>query len=78
MPLTEANKRLLPDKFYLQYLACLENLCRAKNVSLINLADEHFSESDFYDTAHLNNRGGQALISRLSVAIASIEVRPAK
>ncbi len=71
MPLTQANKDLLPASYYGLYVNRVQRICSQKNIKLINFANEQFPESDFFDTAHLNDKGAQVLIDKFTSVIAS-------
>jgi len=75
VPVASANKSLLPPGFYEKYLADLQKLVAGyKNVtyldapSLVSFSDEQ----DFWDAAHLNDKGGQKLTELLCPPILKI------
>ena len=67
MPLTGVNMSLLPGPTYETYLYTLKALAKKYNADVLDLnGDPRFNQSDFFDTAHLNGRGGQKFIEVLS------------
>jgi hypothetical protein len=71
MPLSAQNIALMPPGFYAGYCAQIENAARTSNVKLINLArSAEFKNSDFWDTAHLNEDGGKKLVKAIAPVVA--------
>jgi len=72
MPLTETNLALMPPGFYQRYLKTLSALASEYRCQILNLqTDSSYPREFFYDTAHLNARGGDRFISRLANWIGS-------
>lgn len=69
MPLTEANKKLMPKGSYEKYLRFINSLKQENLVSVLDLNNGSFEQSDFMDTAHMNSRGGKKLLSTLAEEI---------
>ncbi len=70
MPLTQANKRLLPGGLYPWYCQRLGETVRAHGASYVNMdGSVLFADSDFDDCVHLNEAGGGKLFSRVFQAI---------
>lgn len=72
MPLSADNIALLPTGFYEHYRSVLRALSTNHNCRLLDLQDDRkFTDSDFYDTVHLNAAGGQSCLQRLADWIAT-------
>lgn len=60
MPLTNENKKLIPDKLYARYQNEICKLPAQFGDELIDLdSNKAFQLSDFYDSAHVNSQGGK-------------------
>ena len=71
MPLAQKNRDLLPAQFYKAFRAKIATIAQRPNVKLVDLGDSpDFTESDFWDTAHLNHFGGRKLINHIAPEIA--------
>ena len=73
MPLSSDNRALMPNGFYQHFRQSLRHILADKaGVDYIDLGDGHnFAKTDFWDTAHLNQEGGQKLLEQLTPAIVS-------
>jgi hypothetical protein len=70
MPLTELNKRLLPDGLYHSYIGEVESCCRDEQIPCINLDGAvGFEEGDFHDGAHLGADGARKVLDALAPQI---------
>lgn len=71
MPLTVTNRGLLPPGFYDSYRAAVARIAgRHEQTQLIDLGDSSvFKDVDYWDTAHLNNKGGHKLLTCIEPAI---------
>lgn len=70
MPLSRDNLRLMDAAMYDRYLQSVNGLSKKHGCGFINLQQAAgFDDSCFYDTVHLNARGGDKLISTLSERI---------
>ncbi|MFW1420207.1 hypothetical protein ACEV8X_22520, partial [Vibrio parahaemolyticus] len=69
MPLTQTNLGLMPDGLYANYLSMLHEISDKNNVSLLDLAQNKYSDDCFYDTVHLNEIGAEPFLSSLSQSI---------
>lgn len=63
MPLTKDNIALMPAGLYEQYISFIDATASRHNVPFIDLQKRAYSDSDFYDTAHLNEQGGAKVLS---------------
>lgn len=73
MPMTDANKRLLAAPAYQQYKTALARNTRRFGAVLLDLDRESagYQLSDFYDSTHLNEIGGQKFLSSLSDTVST-------
>jgi hypothetical protein len=71
MPLTPTNRGLLPPGFYDNYRADVARIAKGhRQTQLIDLGDSNlFKDVDYWDTAHLNNKGGHKLLKCIEPAI---------
>ncbi|MGH9552168.1 MAG: hypothetical protein ACRD3W_22465, partial [Terriglobales bacterium] len=67
MPLTSENRALLPRGFYDRYRDTIETIVRRhSHVQYADIgSDKGYTRSEFYDSAHLNERGGYKLLTQL-------------
>ena len=71
MPLTEANKQLLPAGFYESFTQKLQSTLAAQRTEFVDLASLRDWSSDcFSDSVHMNEKGGMQLNQLLAQAIA--------
>lgn len=71
MPLTDRHKALLSDTVKTLYYNGITSACKDAGVPYINIdGSAQFAYTDFYDSAHLNERGGKKLFDLLSKSIA--------
>lgn len=73
MPLTAANRALLPEVFWSNYKMAVKTACAQNQAALLDLSDaqsQGFVTSDFIDTVHLSQDGGEKLIGKITTAIA--------
>jgi hypothetical protein len=71
MPLTAANRGLLPSVFWTSYKGGLKTACADNGARYLDLsADKLFKTSDFVDTVHLNAGGGTKLIDKIADTVA--------
>lgn len=67
MPLTDDNMKLMPPGLYDRYMQSVLALAKANGTPLIDLRNgDRFADEYFYDTVHLNARGGDKLAGRLT------------
>lgn len=70
MPLTQANRELMPEGVYAKYLLALNTTAKHCNVTVLDpQIKERFADADFFDTAHLNGSGGAKLIAQIADCI---------
>jgi hypothetical protein len=70
MPLTPANKSLMPAGYYDRYLATVQDVRARFGCAYLNLNDgQTFTTADFRDTAHMNADGGKKLIDAMVAQI---------
>jgi len=66
MPLTKANRDLLPPDFYARFRSQLAGLTGSYGARFLDLGDApEFTVQDYWDTSHLNHHGGHKLVARL-------------
>jgi hypothetical protein len=71
MPLTEGNKRLLPEGFYDSFTQKIETLLTARRSVFLNLAIlQGWSQDCFSDSVHMNEKGGARLNQLLAQVVA--------
>ncbi len=71
MPLTDVNRKLLPDSFWTYYHTRIYEICQKRGATCVDLCTAPFSPKiDFCDTAHLNLHGGTGLAKYLALRIA--------
>jgi hypothetical protein len=67
MPLTKENLAIMPPESYANYLATVKQVVGQAGDTFVDLnQDPRFDHSDFYDTAHMNSRGGKKLLDILA------------
>lgn len=67
MPLTDDNRKLMPDGLYQQYISFVKDATSEAAVPFLDLQNSNlYDESNFYDTVHLNSKGGQRFLSTIS------------
>ena len=72
MPLTDLNMQLMPAGLYDRYLQAVRQLASSHNVPLIDLQnDDHYPEELFYDTVHLNAKGGVKLSEKVASLVSA-------
>lgn len=72
MPITTANKSLVPPALYRRYQTETKQLTDKAGFTFVDLQnDRDFSDIDFLDTVHLNAAGGKRLEERLAEAVFS-------
>lgn len=70
MPLTKDNLALMPENFYNEYMKAINKLSKTYAVSLVDLHnDKNYSDNCFFDTVHLNDRGGHIFLNQLALYI---------
>jgi lysophospholipase L1-like esterase len=70
MPISTANRQLLPPGLYDKYMATLQEETAKAGVPLVDMAAlGGYQDDDFYDTVHLNHKGGQRFISQVTSII---------
>ncbi len=70
MPLTDVNRKLLPDGFYTQFRKEIASLANKPGVKFVDIGDSpEFVHADFWDTAHLGPSGGHKVLAHLIPAI---------
>lgn len=70
MPISTANRQLLPPGLYDKYMATLQEETAKAGVPLVDMADQGgYQDDDFYDTVHLNHKGGQRFIGQVTSII---------
>jgi hypothetical protein len=70
MPLSSANRNLMPSQFYETFRARVRAIATVPGVTYIDLGDSTaFTHSDFWDTAHLSQSGGQKLVATILPAL---------
>ncbi|MBI4534389.1 MAG: DUF1574 family protein [Candidatus Melainabacteria bacterium] len=73
MPLTAANMTLMPKGSYDKYIAYLEQAAARWQCPLVDLNHgAQFVTEDFYDTSHMNARGGKKFVDALVRKILSV------
>lgn len=72
MPLTPENHALMPPSAYEHYRAALQSFSNQNGIAFVDLdGNPQFSKTDFYDTAHMNSRGGKKLANAILSALTS-------
>lgn len=72
MPLTKANRALMPANYYERYVQLLQNCSQKWHIGFVDLnAQNKFNVKDFYDTSHMNGDGGKKLVDALIESITS-------
>jgi hypothetical protein len=66
MPLSGANRALLPGEFYCRFRGQIADLAGKHQAKMLDLGDSsEFVKDDFWDTTHLNHFGGHKLVNHL-------------
>jgi len=65
MPLSEANRSMLPPLFYDQFCGYLQAFAAQEKIPLVDLSHKNFVDSDYYDGVHLNRTGGRRLVNEI-------------
>lgn len=71
MPLTAENRAIIPQPVYKAFNQKLEQLASANHQKFVDLNGTEFNTSDFLDSAHLNAKGAQKLVSVIASQIDS-------
>jgi hypothetical protein len=67
MPLTDDNIKLMPPGLYQQYISFVKDATKEAAVPFLDLQSARaYDESNFYDTVHLNSKGGEKFLSTIS------------
>ncbi len=67
MPLTDDNLKLMPPGLYQQYISFVKEATKEAAVPFLDLQTaKAYDESNFYDTVHLNSKGGEKFLSTVS------------
>ncbi len=70
MPLTSANRDLLPPGFYDRFRGAIAERANSHDAKLLDLgASPEFDLKDFWDSTHLNHVGGHKLVQHLMSVI---------
>ncbi|MBS2007106.1 MAG: hypothetical protein JST01_08695 [Cyanobacteria bacterium SZAS TMP-1] len=70
MPLTEINRKILPDDFWQEFRGRLLLSCGGAGAEWLDLSDSpEFTVADFVDTVHLNADGGVKLAAKIAEKI---------
>lgn len=73
LPLTDANKKLLPSGFYDAYKESVKNAAATERIEFIDLdGRDLFTDSDFWDSGHLGLSGAKKLMTYLIPSIKKI------
>lgn len=73
-PVTAENRSLIPDQIRMQYLAHVGETVKNHGGIFIDMDKEgSFEKSDFYDSVHLNGKGGQKYFDRVAKIVADSE-----
>jgi hypothetical protein len=74
MPLTDANRALLPPGWYSGFSQRLAAECQHSGARYLDLGDStEFAHSDYWDTTHLAHPGGYKLVNTLAPVIESMK-----
>lgn len=73
LPLTDAYRRLLPEKFWTGYDKNVSEICQKRGADHLNIdADwKAFTNQDFMDSVHLNLPGGLKLTRPIALFAAN-------
>lgn len=72
MPLSRANKELIPPEYYADYLNRLKTACAAREVQFIDYNNAEWDEnSNFIDTVHIQPEKSPAFLQALMKAVAN-------
>ena len=75
MPLTEANKSLLPKGYYNQFKRQVIALAGQEGTEVVDLDAANFEPCDFHDSAHLNQQGAVKFLNAI-VRVRGQDQRP--
>jgi hypothetical protein len=71
MPLSDANRALLPSGWYSTFSHLLDETCQHSGARYLDLGtNSSFVHSDYWDTSHLAHPGGYKLVDMLTPALA--------
>lgn len=71
MPLSRANKELIPPEYYADYLNRLKTACAARDIQFIDYNNAAWDEnSNFIDTVHIRPEKSLAFVETLMKAVA--------
>ena len=74
MPLTSANRNLLPPGFYSRFRNQIGGLANQPGIKFVDLGDNpEFTDWDFWDTAHLGPNGGKKVLTHLVPAMRELQ-----
>lgn len=68
-PVTKENMSLVPRNIYDFYMREVTACTRSYGATFVDLNTDRFSHDDFFDTVHLNGRGGQKFILGVAEAL---------
>lgn len=68
-PVTRENMSLVPKNIYDFYMREVTACTREYGATFVDLNTDRFTHDDFFDTVHLNGRGGQKFISGIAEAL---------
>lgn len=69
-PVTSENRGLIPPEIHAQYLSKIAEITRSYGGTFIDLdKPELFDKSDFYDSVHLNGKGGQKYFTQVALIL---------
>lgn len=69
-PVTAENRALIPADIHAQYLAQIGDIIRSYGGTFMDLdRPELFDKSDFYDSVHLNGKGGQKYFNQVALIL---------
>lgn len=68
-PVTKENMSLVPQSIYDFYMREVTACTRQYGAAFVDLNTDKFTHDDFFDTVHLNGRGGQKFIAGVAEAL---------
>ncbi len=72
IPVTPANRALVPVGNYDRYLRLLHSTAQKWDACCVDLGEDHdFVATDFYDTCHMNAAGGKKFVDKIVSALQS-------
>lgn len=75
IPVTPANRALVPAGNYERYIKLLHETASKWNACCVDLGeDKDFVAADFYDTCHMNAAGGKKFVEKVVASIAQDEM----